>query len=244
MTLMEAYALLGGDLAETVSRLGNCSLLLKHLKQFPEDRAMRMLRAAVKAGNEAEVWRAAHGLRGVCRTLGLHYLAEAAGQCMAAPGVAWEPLEREYDRAVAVIGFVSDSVENRVKTVEQPRCFDGLRALLAEDDRLCAETSAGLLAGLGLRVRVARDGDEAVRLAGAGGFDCVFLDAHMPGADGPSAVRDIRRALPDAPIFVMTAGMLPKEEEQMRAAGMRARIDKPADRAILTRLLSEVFPTR
>lgn len=244
MTLREAYALLGGDLAGALTRLGDRALLVKYLKRFPEDGAMAALRAAYESRDEAAMWQAAHGLRGVCKALGLEGLAELAGQFMAAPEAAWVPLEREYARSVAVIGLVSDIVEEEAWTVEVPRRFDGLRALLAEDDRLCAETSAELLAGLGLSAHVARDGGEAVRLARLGGFDCVFLDAHMPGTEASVAVREIRRALPQAPIIGLTAGMLPGEEERLRAAGMRDSLLKPADRTGLIRLLSACFPER
>lgn len=242
MTLREAYALLGGDLAETEARLGSRALLIKHLKKFPEDGAMSALRAAWEARDEAAMWQAAHALRGVSGTLGLGGLAEAAGQLMAAPDAVWPLLEREYDRAVAVIGLLSETVETASETVEAPQSFVGLRALLAEDDRLCAEVSAELLAGLGLRTRVVRDGDEAVRLARLGGFDCVFLDAHMPGSDSYATVRDIHQALPDAPIFALTAGLQPGEEAQLRAAGMRDSLLKPADAQTLSRLLSAWFP--
>lgn len=241
MTLGEAYALLGGDAAETLARLGDRTLLVRHLERFPEDGTMAALRAAHEARDEAAMWQAAHQLRGLCRTLGLEGLAEAAGQCMAAPEAAWEPLERAYAQAVAVIGLLSDDVETGSTAVEKPRTFDGLRALLAEDDRLCAETSAELLAGLGLRTHVAMDGDEAVRLAKLGGFDCVFLDAHMPGTDSAATAREIRRALPGAPMFALTAGLLPGEEERLRAAGVRASLGKPPDADAVIRLLSAYF---
>lgn len=242
MTLMEAYALLGGDIAEPLARLGDRALLMRHLKRFPEDGAMHALRAAREIRDEAAVWRAAHALRGACHALGLERLAEAAGQFMAAPEATRALLEREYARAVAVIGLVSDIVEEVCDSVEKLRRFDGFRALLAEDDRLCAEVSTELLAGLGIRTRVARDGGEAVRLAQSDGFDCVFLDAHMPGMEASAAVRAIRRALPDAPIIGWTAGLLPGEEEELRAAGMRDSLRKPAGRAELIRLLSACFP--
>lgn len=122
------------------------------------------------------------------------------------------------------------------------RRFRGLRALLAEDDRLNAEISAELLAGLGLRTNVARDGHEAALLAESGGYDCVFMDAHMPGPDGAQTVKKIRRALPDAPVFALTGGMLPGEEERLREAGVRACLLKPVSREALARLLGEWFP--
>lgn len=241
MTLREAYALLGGDLNEALARLKGRALLLRYLRQFPEDGGMTAMRAAREVRDEAALWQAAHQLRGACRTLGLGDLAEAAERCMAAPEAAWAELERAYDRAVAVIGLLSDD-DADAGAAPGMRAFHGLRALLAEDDSLCAQVSAELLAGLGLRVRVARSGDEAVRLAEQGGFDCAFLDAHMPGGDNVSTVRAVCRALPDAPVFALTAGLRPGEEERLRAAGLRACVHKPADATELARLLSMCFP--
>lgn len=122
------------------------------------------------------------------------------------------------------------------------RRFEGLRALLAEDSRLCAETSAKLLSGLGLRLSVTRNGGEAVRMASEGGYDCAFLDVHMPGMEGSSFFGAIHRALPDMPLFALTAGLLPGEEERLAGAGMRACLLKPVGPEAVSRLLGRFFP--
>ena len=140
--------------------------------------------------------------------------------------------------------LLSDAVEASKEPVEHQRRFSHLRVLLAEDDRLNAEASAELLTGLGLRTSIARDGVEAARLACAGGYDCVFLDAHMPGPDGCSTVARIRQALPGVPIFGLTAGLLPGEEKRFRAAGMRECLLKPVGMEKLARLLGDYFPDR
>ena len=239
VTLEEAYALLGGDAKEAAARLGSRALLVKYLRQFPETGGMAALRAAHEAGDASAMWQAAHSLRGSCKTLELRDLAEAAGQCMAAPEAVWPNLERAYDQAVSVIGLIEDEDDETASTAY---AFGGLRALLVEDDHLCAMISSEMLAGMGLSVRVARDGDEAMRLAKLGGFDCVFLDAHIPDTDSVLMLEDIRRALPDAPVFALTAGLLPGEEERLRAAGLRACVGKPADAETIAKLLAECFP--
>lgn len=136
----------------------------------------------------------------------------------------------------------SDHAATPKHSVAHRRRFSNLRALLADDNRMNAEASAELLAGLGLRTSIARDGSEAGRLARTGGYDCVFLDAHMPGLDGVSTVKSIRQALPDAPIFGLTGGMLPGEEERFRAAGMRECLLKPVGAEKLASLLGAYFP--
>ena len=124
------------------------------------------------------------------------------------------------------------------------RRFEGLRALLAEDDRLNAETSAEMLTGLGLRLSVARNGGEAVRMASEGGYDCAFLDAHMPGMEGAHVFGEVHRALPGTPIFALTAGLMPGEEERLSGAGMRACLLKPIGSEAISRLLGRFFPER
>ena len=138
----------------------------------------------------------------------------------------------------------SDAVESIGHPVEKRRHFDGLRALLAEDDLLTAEVSAELLSGLGLQTHIAHDGDEAIHLAHNRAFDCVFWDAHMPGRGASSAIQLLRASLPDTPVFALTAGVSAAEEEALRSAGIRECLLKPVDTRQLTRLLSTYFPDR
>ena len=50
----------------------------------------------------------------------------------------------------------------------------------------------------------AADGHEAVRAAVTLSPDVIVLDIHMPGLDGVSAAREIRRAAPDVGILMLT----------------------------------------
>ena len=453
MTLREGYRLLGGDLRETLARLGDRALLMKYLQRFPDDDALLKLKTAVTVKNEIGVWQTAHTLRGTCATLGLSRLTEAVERVMSAgdwPGreLAMTLLEQEHRHAVAIVTMITDSdvglamllhelrmpLQTILGTAEAqpdhdgmarialsakqlsallagveacaaneplhrepfslaealrdavalvgadppvsvrmslcharlvgdatgltqvllnlltnalrhaprtdrialdatetdgevivtvrdhgpgmteaerqsaltpywqakpgmgkglglpiayalaermggtlvidsapgegtavtvrlplavsdddgettkkralPRHFDGLRALLADDDRVGAEVSAELLNGLGLRTSVARDGSEAIQLARAGGYDCVFLDAHMPGPEAAKTIACIRSLLPDAPVFALTGGVLPEEEQQLRAAGLRECLRKPVSSDDLIRLLGRYFPDR
>jgi len=78
--------------------------------------------------------------------------------------------------------------------------------LLVEDDDDLREVEAGVLERAGFRVRVAREGREALDLV-ADEMPCViFLDMRMPGMDGWAFVREFRaRHHNRAALVVVTA---------------------------------------
>jgi len=129
-----------------------------------------------------------------------------------------------------------------IETVQRPEAssgerairLDGLRVLLAEDNALNQELATELLSRRGAIVDVANNGCEALerlRMAGAGGFDVVLMDLHMPVMDGYTATEQIQSdaALRDVPIIAMTAHALTEERDRCLAVGMRGHISKPLD---------------
>jgi len=89
-------------------------------------------------------------------------------------------------------GVMTASVE-RTEPAEAKlrREFGGSRLLLAEDDPINQEVALELLHAVGLAVDVARDGREAVEMAGRGAYDLILMDMQMPqmnGLDNDSSV--------------------------------------------------------
>ena len=78
------------------------------------------------------------------------------------------------------------------------------RILVVDDDAAIAATIARVLRAEGHEVRVAGDGDAALRAARAGGHDLVVLDVMLPGLDGVAVCRRLRAA-GDVPILMLTA---------------------------------------
>jgi PAS domain S-box-containing protein len=113
------------------------------------------------------------------------------------------------------------------------------RVLLAEDDELNQQVARGILEHAGLTVVTVDNGAEAVRMAGEGGFDAVFMDIQMPVMDGFEAARRIKAdpRLRDVPIVAMTAHVLQEERQRMREAGMADFVFKPVDPAEVNRVL-------
>jgi len=81
-----------------------------------------------------------------------------------------------------------------------------IRLLLADDQALVRGALAALLElepDLDVVVQVGR-GDEVVAAAVAHRPDVALLDVEMPGLDGISATRDLRRAVPSCRVLVVT----------------------------------------
>ncbi len=76
--------------------------------------------------------------------------------------------------------------------------------LVVDDDREIRRLVARFLTENGLRVTVAGDGTEADAALAAGRFDLVVLDLMLPGEDGISIARRLRKT-GDLPILMLTA---------------------------------------
>lgn len=80
-----------------------------------------------------------------------------------------------------------------------------MRILVAEDEpKVAAHIRQGLLEA-GYSVDVAADGPEALWLAGNHPFDAMIFDVMMPGQDGITVVRQLRRQGVRAPVIFLTA---------------------------------------
>ncbi|NYH89632.1 response regulator transcription factor [Actinopolymorpha rutila] len=107
-----------------------------------------------------------------------------------------------------------------------------IRILLADDQHLVRGALAALLsleADLEVVAEVSR-GDEVVDRARETRPDVALLDVEMPGADGITATRDLRTALPDCRVLVVTTFGRPGYLRRALAAGASGFVvkDTPA----------------
>jgi two-component system nitrate/nitrite response regulator NarL len=95
-----------------------------------------------------------------------------------------------------------------------------IRLLLADDHTLFRQLLRGALADQPRFAIVgeAKDSAEAIRQAHSLKPDIVLMDLHMPGAGGVEATRELRTALPDVQVVVVTAS----EDEDDLIAALRA----------------------
>jgi two-component system, sensor histidine kinase and response regulator len=115
---------------------------------------------------------------------------------------------------------------------EAEKPAEGLRILLAEDNKINQRLAVAILEHAGHRVDVADDGLEAVAAVRAKEYDVVLMDSQMPGVDGVEATRQIR-AMPGRkgriPIIALTANAMAGASAQYLAAGMTDYLAKPID---------------
>lgn len=108
-----------------------------------------------------------------------------------------------------------------------------LRVLLAEDNAVNQKVAARMLEKMGIRVDVANNGLEAVRMCLQFRYDLVLMDCQMPEMDGYAATREIRRlqalsASPrGVPVIALTANTLEGDRDSCLAAGMNDFLGKP-----------------
>ena len=122
--------------------------------------------------------------------------------------------------------------------------FDGVRALLVEDNDLNAEIATFLLEEHGLTVTWVANGQLAVNELEAvpEAYDVVFMDIMMPVMDGLEATRAIRAELGSTvPIFAMTANAFIDDIQRSLDAGMDEHLTKPLrEKDIVCALLRHV----
>ncbi|MBI5900542.1 MAG: bacteriohemerythrin [Rhodocyclales bacterium] len=128
-----------------------------------------------------------------------------------------------------------------------PASYRDVRILVAEDQDINREIIEALLTDIGIEVRMAVNGREAVDLlqrSGPDAFDLVLMDIQMPIMDGLSATREIRRrpGFETLPIVALTAHTMEHEKAIGRAAGVSDHIGKPFDIAGIQRTLARWIP--
>lgn len=96
-----------------------------------------------------------------------------------------------------------------------------MRILLAEDDAKVAEHVRRGLTEAGYAVDVAADGPEALWLAESNEYDALVFDVMMPGQDGVSVLRQLRRKGRLTPAIFLTA----RHQLEDRVRGLDAGAD-------------------
>ncbi|OGG95382.1 MAG: hypothetical protein A2527_07635 [Candidatus Lambdaproteobacteria bacterium RIFOXYD2_FULL_50_16] len=125
--------------------------------------------------------------------------------------------------------------------------LQGLRILLAEDNKANQRLMLKILERWGVVVTIAENGLEAVKKLGQDQFDLILMDLQMPEMDGMAAAKEIRMDGGDQaniPIIALTANAMAIDKEHCLAAGMNDYLTKPVNRQELTKTLLRFAPSR
>jgi hypothetical protein len=144
----------------------------------------------------------------------------------------------------------------RLKTAPETRAeqHDGARAtapvlpcchvLVVEDNGTNRLVVTRMLERIGHRVHGVANGHEALEALQAVAYDVVLMDMMMPGMDGLTATKAIRR-LPSVagkvPIIGVTANVLINDKENCLAAGMNGFLTKPVTAQRLVDAMKQVL---
>lgn len=92
--------------------------------------------------------------------------------------------------------------------------------ILAEDERLIRQSLVRLLETTGYAVRVAKNGEEALRLYREWCPDLMLLDVMMPKANGYEVCETIRKTDVETPVLFLTA--LDSDVDELKGLGVGA----------------------
>ena len=146
-----------------------------------------------------------------------------------------------YDAVVDACAALQGDAPRSVAVNPGKRPLNGMRLLVAEDNRINQQVADELLTREGAVVQLANNGQIAVDLLRQSpqAFDLVLMDMQMPVLDGLQATHAIRHKLhlTELPIVAMTANAMASDRAACLAAGMNDHVGKPFDLQHLVRTL-------
>jgi len=107
------------------------------------------------------------------------------------------------------------------------------------------EVAETMLRRAGHSVDIAGDGPKAIEAAKAGSYDLILMDIQMPGMDGVTAMKEIRKLgdwCTDVPIVALTANVLPEQIARFIRAGFEDHLGKPFSRTELAAAIAKWGP--
>ena len=113
--------------------------------------------------------------------------------------------------------------------------------LVVEDNPINQEVITEQLNGLGMKITLANNGQEAVEQVRKTTFDMVLMDVQMPVMDGYTATREIRQLGIAVPIIALTAAALFEDKQKALASGMNDHLSKPFKEAEILAMISKWY---
>ena len=115
-----------------------------------------------------------------------------------------------------------------------------MRVLLVEDDRRLSAAVCKLLEKERITVDPVYDGNDGLDWALSGGYDAVILDVMLPGLDGFSVLRELRKEKVTAPVMMLTARTTLEDRLTGLDSGADYYLPKPFESAELISCLRAI----
>ncbi|WP_282065299.1 ATP-binding protein [Vibrio rotiferianus] len=117
--------------------------------------------------------------------------------------------------------------------------------LVVEDTEVNQKVVRIMLEKLGMQVRVAEHGEEALKLCQEHQFDLILMDCQMPVMDGFVATENIRKMGvwgKQVPIVALSANVIKEDQRRCFAIGMNEFVAKPVTKERLKQILEQYLP--
>jgi PAS domain S-box-containing protein len=117
-----------------------------------------------------------------------------------------------------------------------------LTILIAEDNSINQQVALKMLQKLGSQADLVSSGAEALEALSRREYDVILMDIQMPEMDGLQATKEIRRAYPESPIWIvaLTAAAMEGDRERCLKAGMDDYVSKPLRLKDLAEVIARV----
>ena len=133
------------------------------------------------------------------------------------------------------------SQDLQAKQAQKTNPLEGFSILLVEDNELNQEVATIMLENVGMRVDIASNGEEGVKLfrENKDHYAAILMDLQMPIMSGYEATQEIRKEDQKIPIIALTAAAMVEDKEKVLEAGMSDHLGKPIEKEELYRVLLE-----
>jgi two-component system, NtrC family, response regulator HydG len=111
--------------------------------------------------------------------------------------------------------------------------------LVVDDDLDTCQNLQDILSDMGYEVDTAQDGSSALEMVRRKPYDVALLDLKMPGMDGLTLYREIRKLRAGTVAMIVTAYVTPETTNEALNAGAWRVMSKPVDFSHLLPLLKE-----
>jgi two-component system CheB/CheR fusion protein len=169
---------------------------------------------------------------------------ESAGKDQGATFTVLLPLLDETEKEAGLSGVETAAPALRVLKKGKIAKLDGLRILIVEDDSDVREALTSMLIQAGAEVRAAACANDAMAVLKEFTPDEMVLDIAMPGENGYSLLKRIRKLRPKGakliPALALTALASERDRAEAFSAGFQMHLVKPVDIDRLTGALLEL----
>ena len=131
-------------------------------------------------------------------------------------------------------------VDSEKEKIEEDNIYKNLRILVAEDNKLNQMLIKKIISDLKpAALTIKADGQATLEETGQNSYDLVLMDLNMPVMDGLTAAREMRKSLPNLPIYALTANTMAGDQEKCLEAGMNGFLAKPINLDKLKEILRQ-----